>query len=71
MARRPHPFTLDVRRLRHLPDRFTYSVGRVGGMKVLSLHTYETFEEARRAGKAALEAAATEWERSTPDRQSA
>jgi hypothetical protein len=68
MARRPHPFTLDVRRFRHLPGRFTYSDGRVGGMKVPSLHTYETFEEACRAGKAALEAAVAEWERSAPDR---
>ena len=71
MARRPHPFVLDVRPFRHLPSRFTYSVGRVGEMKAVSLHTYASFEEVRRAGKAALEAAVAEWERGVSDRQSA
>jgi hypothetical protein len=69
MARHPHPFVLDVRLLRHLPGRFTYSVGRVGETMVYSLQTYPNFEEARRAGKVALEAAVVEWERDPSERQ--
>jgi hypothetical protein len=71
MARHPHPFVLDVRPFRHLPGRFTYSVGRAGEMKAVSLHTYASFEEARRAGKTALDAAVAQWERDASERQSA
>ena len=71
MARHPHPFVLDVRPLRHLPGRFTFSVSRVGETKVFSPRTSPNFEEARQAGKAALEAAVAEWERGAPGRQSA
>ena len=63
MAWRPHPFVLDVRPVRHMPGRFVYSVGRMRGPKHHSLHTYATFEEARLAGKAALDATVEEWKR--------
>ena len=61
MSPHSHPFVLDVRPFRHLPGRFTYSVGFVGEKKESSLHTYASFEEARLAGKAALEAMITAW----------
>ena len=61
MARCSHPFVIDIRPLRHMRGRFAYWVGRPGETKVYSLQTYATFEEARRAGKAALEAAVAEW----------
>lgn len=62
MAPHSHPFVLNVRPFRHLPGRFTYSVGCAGEKKESSLHTYASFEEARRAGEAALEAMITAWE---------
>ena len=58
-----HPFVLDIKRFRHRPDRFTYSIGQSGEPRVHSPHTYSTFEEARVAGKAALEAAVAKWRR--------
>ena len=66
-----HPFVLDVRPLRHLPGRFTYSVGCNGETRVSFLHTYPSFEEAWRAGKAALKAVTAKWERGALDQQSA
>lgn len=54
-----------------MPSRFTYSVARVGETSVFSLHTYPNFEEARRAGEAALKAAAANWERGALVQQSA
>lgn len=66
-----HPFVLDVRPLRHLPGRFTYSVGRDGETRVFSLHTYSNLEEARRAGEAALRAWTANWERCALNQHSA
>ena len=63
MAHRVHPFVLDVRPVRHMPGRFVYSVGRMGGPKHHSLHTYATFEEARRAGQTELKVLIAAWER--------
>ena len=63
MAHRAHPFVLDVRPVRHVPGRFVYSVGQMGETKAHSLHTYATFEEARRAGQAELQARIAAWER--------
>ena len=56
-----HPFALDIRPFRPMPGRFTYSIGRPGEPKAHSAHTFATFEEARVAGKAALEAAVAKW----------
>ena len=58
-----HPYVLDIRPFRHGPDRFTYWVSRPREPKAHSPHTYSTFEEARVAGKAALEAAIAKWRR--------
>ncbi|WP_162560539.1 hypothetical protein [Methylobacterium durans] len=52
-----------------MPDRFTYAVSRPGEMKAYSLHTYATFEAARQAGKAALDATIAEWRRRQRGRQ--
>jgi hypothetical protein len=71
MAHHPHPFGLDVRPVRHMPGRFTYAVHRRGELKHYSLHTYASFEEARRAGKAALDATIAEWKRRQPIEQPA
>jgi hypothetical protein len=60
-----HPFVLDIRPVRHMPGRFTYGVNRKekGTVRHYSLHTYATFDEARLAGKAALDATVAEWKR--------
>ncbi|GJD97761.1 hypothetical protein [Methylobacterium iners] len=56
-----YPFALAVRPARHLPERFNYSIGQPGKLKVHALHTFSSFDEAREVGKAALDQMIAQW----------
>ena len=58
-----HPFTLDIQMPRRLQGRFQWSVRRRGLIVRAATVTYETFEEARVAGKDALDQTVTLWRR--------
>ncbi len=57
----PHPFVLDVRPVRYLAGRFTYSIKQAGKIRVHSLHTFGSFDEARMAGKVSLDQMIVQW----------
>jgi len=60
-----HPFTLDIQMPRRLQGRFQWSVRQRGRIVREATVTYETFEEARVAGKDALDQMVTLWSRET------
>ena len=56
-----HPFVLDVRPVPYLAGRFSFSIKQAGKPKVDSLHTFSSFDEARVAGKTALDQMIVQW----------
>ena len=66
MTQRPHPFVIDIKPARHMPGRYTYSVGRAGKPKSYSVRTFATFNEARLAAQAELNEMIAAWERDNP-----
>ena len=60
-----HPFTISVTVDKPLRRRFAWTIRRRGEMSTQSLGTYNTFEEARLAGKAVLDEMIAAWQRKT------
>jgi|tagenome__1003787_1003787.scaffolds.fasta_scaffold14097040_1 hypothetical protein len=58
-----HPFSITIRANRHPRGTFSWTIRQLGEMKRQSLTTYATFEEARLAGKAALDETIAAWRR--------
>ena len=57
-----HPFTITVKANKHLRGTYSWSVWQRGGIgRKQSLTAYTTFEEARLAGKAALNEMVAAW----------
>ena len=66
-----HPFTLDIRMPRNLHGWFQWSVRRRGVIVREATVIYETFEEARVAGKDALDQTVTLWRREVAQSEAA
>ncbi|MDR7039513.1 hypothetical protein J2X36_004289 [Methylobacterium sp. BE186] len=61
-----HPFTITVAADKPLRSTFSWTVRQRGGMgRKQSLIAYATFEEARLAGKTALDEMVAAWKRET------
>jgi hypothetical protein len=58
-----HPFTLNIQIRRRLQGRFHWAIRQCGLIVREATVTYETFEEARLAGKDALDQTVTLWKR--------
>lgn len=69
--RMSHPFTLDIRMPRRLQARFQWAIKRRGLIVRETTVAYETFEEARVAGKDALDQMVTLWRREAAQSEAA
>ncbi|GJE42740.1 hypothetical protein [Methylobacterium soli] len=58
-----HPFTITVALNKPLRDTFSWAIGQPGEVRRQSRTTYATFEEARLAGKSALDEMIAAWQR--------
>ena len=58
-----HPFTLNIQMPRRLQGRFQWAIRQPGLIVREATVTYETFDEARVAGKDALDQTVTLWRR--------
>ena len=59
----PHPFTINIHSRTYMRGRFHWAIRRAGQIVREPVVTYETFEDARLAGKDALEQIAAAWRR--------
>lgn len=58
-----HPFTITVTANKPLRSTFSWTIKQRGETRTQSLTSYATFDEARLAGKAALEEMIAAWQR--------
>jgi hypothetical protein len=69
--RASHPFTLNIQMPRRLQGRFQWAIRQRGLIVREATVTYETFEEARVAGKDALDQTVTLWRREAAQSEAA